>query len=165
MIPQDIIDRVNDLDIVSVIQNEGIELKRLGASKVCCCPFHNEKTPSLHVHTARHTWQCFGRVMGGYGISFIMELHKMRFPEAVKHLAKAHNIHFEERELTPEEKERNFRREQLININKAALAFYQKKLEESRKIYLKATEENKTVPAAGRPAEYCEKRSWSVEIL
>ena len=165
MIPQDIIDRVNDLDIVSVIQGEGIELKRLGASKVCCCPFHNEKTPSLHVHTARNTWKCFGCGMGGNGISFIMELHKMRFPEAVKHLAKAHNIHFEERELTPEEKERNFRREQLININKAALAFYQKKLEESRKIYLKATEDKKTVPAAGRPAEYCEKRSWSVEIL
>lgn len=165
MIPQDIIDRVNDLDIVSVIQNEGIELKRLGASKVCCCPFHNEKTPSLHIHTARNTWHCFGCGMGGNGISFIMELHKMRFPEAVKYLAKANNIHYEERELTPEEKERNFRREQLVLINKAALNFYKSKLEESRKVLEKAKEGKKATPEAGYPAEYCEKRSWSPDTL
>ena len=35
-------------DIVDVL-SEYISLKKSGSDYVCCCPFHNEKTPSFHV--------------------------------------------------------------------------------------------------------------------
>ena len=36
-------------DIVRVVESYGIALRKVGAEHVGLCPFHEDKTPSLHV--------------------------------------------------------------------------------------------------------------------
>ena len=73
-------------DIVDVL-SEYISLKKSGSDYVCCCPFHNEKTPSFHVSRERQRYKCFGCETGGGVITFLMKHENMTFPEAVKNLA------------------------------------------------------------------------------
>ena len=49
MIPDYVKDQIKERDIVSIIQDEGVELKREGSHYKCCCPFDGEKTPSFVV--------------------------------------------------------------------------------------------------------------------
>lgn len=48
------------------------------------CPFHNEKTASLHVYP--ENFKCFGCSVGGDGIKFVMLLENLNFIEAVKRM-------------------------------------------------------------------------------
>lgn len=50
-----------------------------------CCPFHNEKTPSLKLYP-NGTWHCFGCNRGGSSIDFVMELYGLAPLEAVRRL-------------------------------------------------------------------------------
>ena len=85
--------QVNIKDVVSdyaTLQSSGRKFK-------CCCPLHNEKTPSFHIDPVRNTWHCFGACgEGGDAISFIEKKEKLSFIEAVRFLAKKHNIPVEE---------------------------------------------------------------------
>lgn len=82
------IDEVNSKsDIVSLI-GEYVRLEKRGSEYWGCCPFHNEKTPSFHVVPDRKMYHCFGCGAGGSAISFLMEMEKMSFSEAVMALAK-----------------------------------------------------------------------------
>ena len=92
MISQETIDQVNRAsDIVSVV-GEYVQLERRGASWWGCCPFHSEKTPSFSVSPERNMYYCFGCHEGGSVVKFVMEMEKMKFPEAVALLAKKANV-------------------------------------------------------------------------
>ena len=114
---------VSKNDIVDVI-SEHVSLKRSGSDYVCCCPFHNEKTPSFHVSRERQRYKCFGCLTGGGVITFLMKYENMTFPEAVKSLADRAGVDMPERELTAEEKQRISRREKLYEINLAAAGYF-----------------------------------------
>lgn len=58
----------------------------------CCCPFHNEKSPSCKITPSRAMFYCFGCHIGGNAITFVKEMEKVSFPEAVESLAKRFNI-------------------------------------------------------------------------
>ena len=45
-------------DIKTIIENEGIELKRRGRDYWANCPFHTDKTPSFKINLERQTWYC-----------------------------------------------------------------------------------------------------------
>ena len=47
------------------------------------CPFHNEKTPSLHWNKKNNTIHCFGCVKNWDTIAFIRETQGLSFPQAV----------------------------------------------------------------------------------
>ena len=110
-------------DIVDVL-SEYISLKKSGSDYVCCCPFHNEKTPSFHVSRERQRYKCFGCETGGGVITFLMKHENMTFPEAVKNLADRVGIDLPERELTAEEKQRITKREKLFDINLTAAGYF-----------------------------------------
>ena len=95
MISQDVKDRILDLDIVTVIENEGIHLVKKGADYECCCPFHGEKTPSFKVSIKRNRYHCFGCGIGGNAIDFVMETKSMKFYEAAEYLANKYDIPYE----------------------------------------------------------------------
>lgn len=140
MIDQSVIDKINfGTDIVATIENEGVSLKRKGANYEGCCPFHNEKTPSFKVNPAKGMWKCFGCGEGGNAIGFIMKHHSMSFPEAVEYLAAKNNIEYERRELTPEEKERAFKRDEIRIVNQYALDYFLKSYHESAEAQSYAT--------------------------
>ena len=125
MIDQSVIDRISySVDIVSAIEDEGVSLKRKGVNYEGCCPFHSEKTPSFKVSPAKGIFKCFGCGETGNVIGFTMKHQGMNFPEAIEYLAKKHNIEYERREPTPEEKEAAYKREQLYTINRIALDYF-----------------------------------------
>lgn len=74
MIPDYVKDQIKERDIVSIIQDEGVELKREGSLYKCCCPFHGEKTPSFVVTPSRSMYHCFGCGRTGDAISFVIRM-------------------------------------------------------------------------------------------
>ncbi len=114
-------------DIVDVIESCGIHLKKKGIHFECCCPFHQEKTPSFMVDTRKQTWFCYGACQeGGDAIKFLMRLKGLSFPEAVKELADRYNVdlHIEKKELTPAELQEQAKRESMMAINQMAVEYY-----------------------------------------
>jgi len=86
-IPEATIARIIDsTDIVELV-GRYIPLKKAGRDYKALCPFHNEKTPSFQVSPQRQMFHCFGCGKGGDAISFVMEMDKLSFPEAVEMLA------------------------------------------------------------------------------
>ncbi|MFW5805944.1 MAG: DNA primase [Bacteroidales bacterium] len=129
---QSLIEKVKDLDIVDVVQNYGVSLKRAGASYKGLCPFHNEKTPSFNVHPVRNSFHCFGCGKGGSLIDFVMDKEGLSFIDAVKKIAMQYSIPIPE--YSEQAKKANQDREEIFIINKAAASYFQasfKKLDKS----------------------------------
>ena len=78
-------------DIVSVV-SDYVQLEQRGNQWWGCCPFHQEKTPSFSVMPEKNMYYCFGCHEGGDAIKFVMEMEKIRFPEALKLLGKKFGI-------------------------------------------------------------------------
>lgn len=78
---------IDQPNIISVVENEGVTLKRDGKLFVGTCPLHADGTPSLKVFPHNNSWFCFGSCQtGGDAITFIQKLHGMNFIDACKHL-------------------------------------------------------------------------------
>ena len=74
-------------DIMTVMEREGIELKRRGRDLWASCPLHPDKTPSFKISPERQHWHCFGSCSeGGDVIDFVMRLHGFDFKDACKYL-------------------------------------------------------------------------------
>jgi DNA primase len=85
--PQTFIDDLKrQADIVRVVQDY-VQLKKKGANWMACCPFHKEKTPSFSVSPAKEIFYCFGCHKGGSVFTFVMEIERVGFPEAIKIVA------------------------------------------------------------------------------
>ncbi len=74
-------------DLVAVIKDQGVKLRKVGNLYKGRCPFHEEKTPSFTVTPAENLWHCFGCDAGGDVIRFVELMDKVSFPEAFKRLA------------------------------------------------------------------------------
>lgn len=86
-IPEEMIEEVRKSnDIVDVI-GEYVQLKKQGKNFVGLCPFHGEKTPSFSVTQDKQIFHCFGCGKGGNVVTFMMEMEKFSFIEAITHLA------------------------------------------------------------------------------
>lgn len=85
--------------IVEVVQ-QYVQLKRRGATYVGLCPFHDEHTPSFHVHPAKNIYKCFGCGAGGDAIEFIKNCEQKTFGEAVELIAGITGISMERTERT-----------------------------------------------------------------
>jgi DNA primase catalytic core len=95
MITDNTIQNVKELAIEQVIEKY-LPLQKKGNKFQACCPFHGEKTPSFIISPNKNMFKCFGCGVAGDGVSFVMQHEKLSFPEAIKEIAKAHNIAIEE---------------------------------------------------------------------
>jgi DNA primase len=75
----------NKPSIVQVIGYR-LELRKAGREFTGLCPFHADKTPSLHVNEDKGVYHCFGCGESGDVFNFIMKLDGVSFAEAVKSL-------------------------------------------------------------------------------
>jgi DNA primase len=92
MIPQRMIDEVRQgTDIVDVV-SDYVKLNPSGRHYKALSPFTQEKTPSFIVSPDKQIFKCFSSGKGGNVFSFIMEMEKVTFPEAVELLAKRAGI-------------------------------------------------------------------------
>jgi DNA primase len=123
-------DRVKQqADIVRVV-GEYIRLKKSGQNYTGLCPFHGEKTPSFAVHPVKQIFHCFGCGKGGDVFSFVMEMEKCPFPEAVRIVADKCGIALPRpKERSPEERKENQQRAVLIEMHREAQTFFVKQLE------------------------------------
>ena len=87
-----------NVDLVSVVQSAGVELKRSGSRYVGLCPFHADETPSFFVFPDGH-FKCFGCGEHGDVIDFIQKIHGCTFKEALS------IVGIEQGELTPKKRE------------------------------------------------------------
>jgi DNA primase len=123
-------DRVKQqADIVRVV-GEYVRLKKSGQNFTGLCPFHGEKTPSFAVHPVKQIFHCFGCGKGGDVFSFVMEMEKCQFPEAVRIVAEKCGIAIPPpKERSPEERKENQQRAALVEMHREAQAFFVKQLE------------------------------------
>jgi DNA primase len=125
MITKQTIDRIMEaIDIVEVI-GEFVQLKKRGANYVGLSPFANEKTPSFTVSPAKGIFKDFSTGKGGSAVTFLMELEKFTYPEALKWLAKKYGIEVEELLDKPENIEADNRRESLMIVTGFAAKYFQ----------------------------------------
>ena len=67
-------------------------LRPSGTSLKGLCPFHNERTPSFHVHPEQGFYKCFGCGRAGDIVNFVMEHQKVDFMMALEMLAREAGI-------------------------------------------------------------------------
>src|SRR5438477_8088258 len=123
-------DRVKQqADIVRVV-GEYIQLKKAGQNFRGLCPFHSEKTPSFNVHPIRQIYHCFGCGKGGDVFSFVMEMEKCEFPDAIRIVAEKCGITVPRpKERSPEERRENQQRAVLVEMHREAQAFFVKQIQ------------------------------------
>lgn len=82
-------------DIVAVFADR-VPLKQRGRDYWCCCPFHQEKTPSCKIDPSTQLWHCFGCGEGGDVFTFVEKMDDISFPDAVRALAERAHIDIHE---------------------------------------------------------------------
>jgi len=128
MIPQPVLDQIQDrCDIVELVQ-QYLPLRRAGRSFKSCCPFHTEKTPSFWVTPDKQIFHCFGCGAGGNVFTFLMKIEKLDFREAVRRLADRAGV------VIPEDEQYRKTRDEhapLYEANRLAAEFFIRFLRES----------------------------------
>jgi DNA primase len=110
-IPDHILTQITErLDVVEVV-SQYTRLEKRGGRFWGLCPFHTEKTPSFTVTPDKAVFYCFGCHKGGSIFSFIMEVEKLSFLEAVRLLAQKAGV-----ELAVEEDEDSGRRSAYLEL-------------------------------------------------
>lgn len=118
MIEQSVVENIIETANSSIVDivSDYVSLKKRGANYIGCCPFHHEKTGSFTVSPAKGIYKCFGCGKAGNALKFVMEHDHLTFVEAVKFLGKRVGIEVKEKELTPEMKEAQSKRESLSTV-------------------------------------------------
>jgi DNA primase len=94
-IPDRVLAQIGDrLDMGEVV-SQYVRLERKSGRLWGLCPFHPEKTPSFTVNPDRGMFYCFGCHKGGSLFTFVMEMEKLSFPEAVRLLAEKAGVEIE----------------------------------------------------------------------
>ena len=127
-----------------------VSLKKKGANWMACCPFHQEKTPSFSVNPSKDIYYCFGCGKGGSVFSFVMEIERVSFPEAIKIVAEKANVPLPALENDQRFEARRKEADEVIELNSWALDWWEAQLE--------------SVDAGARAArEYLQKREITDE--
>ena len=124
----EIIQRVKDATDIVALVGEYVPLKKAGSSFKGLCPFHSEKSPSFMVSPSRNSFHCFGCGKGGNAITFLMEMEKASFPEALKLLAEKSGVALPASSESFRDEEGDRKRERLQTLNEFAGKFFHDKL-------------------------------------
>jgi DNA primase len=139
MIPRETIDRIYEAAKIEDIVGDYVKLHKRGANLIGLCPFHNEKTGSFTVSPSKGIYKCFGCGASGHAVKFVQEIEQCSYTDALKQVAKRYHIEVEERQLTPEEQQRQDNRESMFAVNEFANNWFQQQLwdtEEGRAVGL-----------------------------
>ncbi len=128
MIPRETIDRIYEAAKIEDIVGDYVKLHKRGANLIGLCPFHNEKTGSFTVSPSKGIYKCFGCGASGHAVKFVQEIEQCSYTDALKQVAKRYHIEVEERQLTPEEQQRQDNRESMFAVNEFANNWFQQQL-------------------------------------
>src|SRR5436190_10774025 len=115
-------------DIVRIV-GDFVTLKKAGANWVGRCPFHKETKPSFSVNPAKEIFYCFGCQKGGSVFTFVMEMERVPFPEAIKIVAEKSGVALPK--LVDDGRFEAHKRDsdQVIELNQWALTWWQDQLQ------------------------------------
>lgn len=113
-------------DIVDVI-SQYVTLKRSGRNFFGLCPFHKEKSPSFSVSADRQYFHCFGCHKGGDVFTFISEIERISFKEALEFLAERARIELPVSENT-EFNKKQYLKDRMYKVNAETTIFYHERL-------------------------------------
>jgi hypothetical protein len=88
-LPDEVVKKAREADIVNLIENYGVKLDRAGHEFKALCPFHSEKSPSFTVtpdveNSGLGRYHCFGCGAAGGTIQFVMDYESVDFRTAVE---------------------------------------------------------------------------------
>jgi len=149
-IPEDKLLEIKDAASIEEVVGQYVKLTQKGKNLLGLCPFHADTTPSFTVAPEKGIFHCFGCGAGGNVFSFVMQYHRLSFPEAVAELARRYGIPITFKDLGPEGSQQAKKRTQAYEINTMAAAFYQTTL-------------NASEGKAGR--DYLAKRGLNQEVI
>lgn len=116
-------ERIRERLSLAEVVGEVVALKPAGRGQLKgLCPFHDEKTPSFHVHQDRGFYYCFGCQAKGDVFDFIMQTRSVSFPEALKVLGDRAGV-----EVGPPSPAASQRRD-LEGVNQVALEYFRSQL-------------------------------------
>lgn len=116
------------IDIVDLVSESGVKLRKSGRNYTGFCPFHaNKHTPAFVVWPETGTWRCFGECNeGGDIFKFVMKKDGVDFREALTRLAARAGVELPAyRSETPEQREAY---DNLRRLLEDALIYYQGQL-------------------------------------
>jgi DNA primase len=126
--PQTFIDDLKrQADIVRIVQDY-VSLKKTGANWVAPCPFHKETKPSFSVNPAKEMFFCFGCHKGGTVFTFVMEIERVDFPEAIRIVAEKSGMPLPKMVDDGRFEARKRDSDQVIELNQWALQWWQDQL-------------------------------------
>ncbi len=122
----------NRIDILTGI-SKYLAIKKSGNSFVAVCPFHADKSPSLHISPSKGIYKCFACGASGDLFRFLMEYKKMAFSEVVQDLAEECGLEIIKKEISVElNEEQNW----IFKLNGLATNFFIDHLKGQAKDYL-----------------------------
>jgi DNA primase len=111
------------IDLVALINESGVPLKRAGRVYKGLCPFHVEKTPSFQVDPDRRNYKCFGCGEAGDCFTWLEKREGLTAAEALHTLAERAGV-----ELTRRAPEQNEREKRLLQANETAHFYFRQAL-------------------------------------
>ena len=89
---QDKEDILSKTSIKEYIDKNWSESKKSGSGYKVLCPFHDDKTPSMHISEDKGLFHCFVCKAGGNLIQFIKEFKNLTYPETLEEISEFFNI-------------------------------------------------------------------------
>lgn len=129
LVATQVAETAND-NIVSIV-GDYVKLRRRGGGFVGCCPFHNEKTPSFSVSPAKGFFHCFGCGKSGSAVTFVMEMERVGYPDALRLLGKRLGIAVPEEVASPEEEREARERDAVFAVLEYAARAFEQNLRSS----------------------------------
>lgn len=124
------------------------EIRHRGSrTPVALCPFHTEKTPSFVVYRDTQSYYCFGCGAGGDAITFVKNIERLDYTEAVRFLCERAGMNMP---LDPVDDEYNRMRRRCFEANREAARFFFASL---------------SSPGAEEARKYIEKRKLTPETV
>jgi DNA primase len=96
----------SQVDIVHVVSEYGVRLRRVGRRYSGLCPFHSEKSPSFSVSEEHQFYKCFGCDAKGDVITFVMSIEGLTFWESLRKLAEQHGVPLPKQSLAADDETR-----------------------------------------------------------
>jgi DNA primase len=118
------VDRVRQAaDIVEIV-SAYTDLRRQGTRFVGLCPFHEERTPSFSVDSAKKVYYCFGCEAGGDVFGFLQAKEGIEFREALEMLADRYGVELQREAEDPRAEAARKRRARLRELLGRTAEFY-----------------------------------------
>ena len=120
------LDELRTRTSLAEVVGKRVKLIKKGHEFSGLCPFHNEKTPSFTLNEDKGFYHCFGCQSHGSAIDFIMQTEGLGFRETVERLAEDAGMQIADE--TPEQRERERKKQTLYDVTEASAAYYEKML-------------------------------------